>query len=319
MSSYSRFFTALALALALVVAPTASFAGVFIGVGIGITANFAPPPLPVYVQPPCPVVDDLWVPGYWAYAPGGYYWVPGTWVAAPQPGYLWTPGYWGFAGGVYGWHGGYWGPHVGFYGGVNYGFGYGGIGYAGGGWAGGHFQYNTAVTNVNTTVINNVYVNRTVVNNYNGTSAGNVSYNGGPGGITAHPSPEEEAAANESHLPPTATQRQHVAIASRDRNSFASYNGGNPRNGAVATPLSRENKPEGYVPMKTESRAQNGQGMDAFSRGTTTNADRFDSSDGTRADTYRPSYAGRPATTYHPAAKAPHRSFHAAPPRSKDK
>ena len=24
---------------------------------------------------------------------------------------------------------GYWGPHVGFYGGINYGYGYGGVGY----------------------------------------------------------------------------------------------------------------------------------------------------------------------------------------------
>jgi hypothetical protein len=31
---------------------------------------------------------------------------------------------------------GYWGPHVGYYGGVNYGFGYMGIGFAGGVWAG---------------------------------------------------------------------------------------------------------------------------------------------------------------------------------------
>ena len=35
------------------------------------------------------------------------------------------------------WHAGYWGPHVGFYGGVNYGYGYGGVGLlwrALGGW-----------------------------------------------------------------------------------------------------------------------------------------------------------------------------------------
>ena len=55
---------------------------------------------------------------------GGYYWVPGTWVQPPRVGVLWTPGYWGFVGGVYAFHAGYWGPHVGFYGGVNYGFGY---------------------------------------------------------------------------------------------------------------------------------------------------------------------------------------------------
>ena len=31
---------------------------------------------------------------------------------------------------------GYWGPHVGYYGGVNYGFGYMGVGFAGGAWRG---------------------------------------------------------------------------------------------------------------------------------------------------------------------------------------
>ena len=32
------------------------------------------------------------------------------------------------------WNAGYWRPHVGFYGGVNYGFDYGGHGYEGGRW-----------------------------------------------------------------------------------------------------------------------------------------------------------------------------------------
>ena len=35
------------------------------------------------------------------------------------------------------WHLGYWGPHVGFYGGVNYGYGYVGVGFVGGRWEGG--------------------------------------------------------------------------------------------------------------------------------------------------------------------------------------
>ena len=93
----------------------------------------------------------------------GYYWVPGVWVAPPRVGLLWTPGYWGFVGGRYGGTPGYWGPHVGFYGGINYGFGYGGVGFVGGHWLGGHFAYNTAVVNVNRTVVRNVYVDRTVV------------------------------------------------------------------------------------------------------------------------------------------------------------
>src|SRR5258707_13059183 len=86
-----------------------------------VTITFAPPPLPVYDQPFCPGDGYIWVPGYWAYGDDDYYWVPGVWVLAPEPGFLWTPGYWGFEGGNYGWQPGYWGPHVGFYGGVNYG------------------------------------------------------------------------------------------------------------------------------------------------------------------------------------------------------
>ena len=105
----------------------------------------------------------MWTPGYWAYGDDGYYWVPGTWVPAPYVGALWTPGYWGWGSGLYVWHPGYWGPHVGYYGGVNYGFGYMGIGFAGGVWAGGAFRYNTAVMRVNTTVIHNTYVDRTIV------------------------------------------------------------------------------------------------------------------------------------------------------------
>ena len=131
-------------------------------VGVGVAIHIGPPALPVYTQPPCPQDGFLWTPGYWAYGPAGYYWVPGVWVAPPRVGLLWTPGYWGFVGGGYGWHAGYWGPHVGFYGGINYGFGYGGVGFVGGRWDGGRFAYNTAVVNVNRTVIRNVYVDRTV-------------------------------------------------------------------------------------------------------------------------------------------------------------
>src|SRR5258708_17536817 len=90
----------------------------------------------------------MWTPGYWAWNDDdGYYWVPGTWVVAPV-GLLWTPGYWGWSDGVYAWRGGYWGPHIGFYGGVNYGFGYGGVGFAGGGWPGRSFYYNRSVTQI---------------------------------------------------------------------------------------------------------------------------------------------------------------------------
>src|SRR5580704_1516833 len=91
---------------------------------VEVKVHVVPPELPVYVQPPCPTEGFLWTPGYWAWAPAGYYWVPGTWVMPPSAGVLWTPGYWGWANGAYLWHAGYWGPHIGFYGGVNYGYGY---------------------------------------------------------------------------------------------------------------------------------------------------------------------------------------------------
>ena len=107
-----------------------SWAGVFVSVAVG------PPALPVYVQPVAPGPGYIWKPGYWAWGPDGYYWVPGTWVLPPEVGFLWTPGYWGFSAGLYNWHPGFWGPTVGFYGGINYGFGYPGHGYYGGYWRG---------------------------------------------------------------------------------------------------------------------------------------------------------------------------------------
>jgi hypothetical protein len=126
-------------------------------------------------------------------------------VAPPQPGFLWTPGYWGFSGGLYAFNAGYWGPTVGFYGGVNYGFGYGGSGFDGGRWQGGHFAYNTAVSRVNTTVIHNTYSQTAVDHGNNRTS-----FNGGPGGISARPSSAEASTAREHNQPasmPAAQQR----------------------------------------------------------------------------------------------------------------
>ena len=111
-------------------------------------SNVSPPPeLPVYEQPSIPAPGYLWTPGYWASGPNGYFWVPGTWVQPPAVGVLWTPGYWGWRDGIYVWNAGYWGPHIGFYGGVNYGFGYVGVGYEGGHWENGVFAYNRTVSN----------------------------------------------------------------------------------------------------------------------------------------------------------------------------
>ena len=202
-------------------------------IAVGISVRIGPPALPVYAQPICPGPGYLWTPGYWGWNDdGGYYWVPGTWVVAPV-GMLWTPGYWGWGGGFYAWHAGYWGPHVGFYGGINYGFGYGGVGFVGGEWRGGGFYYNRSVTNVSVTNVTNVY-NRTVV--VNNTRVSNVSYNGGSGGVEAHPSAQEEAYAREPHTAPLAVQAQHAQLAAQNRQNFASVNQGRPAIAATARP-----------------------------------------------------------------------------------
>lgn len=197
---------------------SASLGAVFLSVGI------APPALPVYVQPVAPGPGYIWTPGYWAYGPDGYYWVPGTWVVAPYVGALWTPGYWAWGGSGYLWRAGYWGPRVGFYGGINYGFGYFGVGYAGGYWNRGVFSYNTAVTNVNVNVVHNTY-NRTVVEN---TNVSRVSYNGGAGGITRQATSEERLAESDRHRQPTNLQMQHERLASTDHGQWASVNHGAP-------------------------------------------------------------------------------------------
>jgi hypothetical protein len=229
-----------------------ALAGLFAGapqqatasVSIGISINIGPPVLPVYTQPICPADGYLWSPGYWAYGPAGYYWVPGVWVRPPQVGVLWTPGYWAFGGGAYLWHAGYWGPHVGFYGGVNYGFGFGGVGFVGGMWSGGAFRYNTAVMNVNTTVIHNTYIDRTVVNN---TYVNNhVSFNG-PGGVNARPTPQDQVAMHENHFQPTPNQFSHQQMASQNRAQLASVNGGRPTTVAMDSVNGRRYDQQGRI------------------------------------------------------------------------
>jgi hypothetical protein len=200
-------------------------------VDIEVHATEAPPPLPDYQQPPCPEEGYLWTPGYWAWS-GGYYWVPGTWVQPPRIGVLWTPAYWGFVGGVYAFHPGYWGPHVGFYGGVNYGYGYVGVGFVGGRWEGNSFAYNRTVNNVNVTNIHNTY-NETVINTV---TVNRVSYNGGAGGIAAAPTARERAAARESHVVATPSQRQHIQEAARNPALAARANGGHPAIAATPRP-----------------------------------------------------------------------------------
>jgi hypothetical protein len=206
--------------------------GAFAQIGVGISVSFGPPALPVYEQPICPGDGYLWTPGYWAYDDDdGYYWVPGTWVEAPEVGFLWTPGYWGWGGNAFFFHEGYWGPQVGFYGGINYGFGYGGVGYEGGRWEGGHFSYNTYVNHINTTIIHNTYNTRVTY-----VSETHVSYNGGSGGVGARPTPQQESYSNQHHVGPVAAQTQHVQEARGNPELRATTNHGKPPIAATARP-----------------------------------------------------------------------------------
>lgn len=203
--------------------------------GVSIRVGFAPPELPVYEQPLCPGEGYIWTPGYWAWDADGddYYWVPGTWVLAPEIGYFWTPPYWGWADGAYVFYPGYWGPHVGFYGGIAYGFGYFGHGYDGGRWENGHFFYNRYVSNVNVTVIHNVYETRVEERNIN---VARVSYNGGNGGVNARPTAEEESFNRERHIAATPVQSQHMQEAMRNTQFRASVNRGRPPVAATSRP-----------------------------------------------------------------------------------
>ena len=217
---FQKVFLALIPALLLCAAPTVSQAAF----GIGVSVNIAPPPLPVYEQPPLPGPGYIWTPGYWAWDGSDYYWVPGTWVEPPQSELLWTPGYWGWNDGLYVWNGGYWGPQVGFYGGVNYGFGYPGVGFHGGYWHGGAFFYNRAVSNFGRVNIVNVY-NAPVPR----LGVSHVSFNGGQGGLRAQPSSAERMAMNGRHVTATSMQVQHEQHAASMPAMHMHENGGRPQ------------------------------------------------------------------------------------------
>lgn len=217
----------LSLAFAAVALPAVAPAQV-----ICISNANPPPELPVYDQPPIPAPGYVWTPGYWAGGPYGYFWVPGTWVLPPEEGLLWTPGYWAWRDGIYLWTAGYWGPHVGFYGGIDYGFGYTGNGYDGGRWEHGTFFYNRAVNNFGTVAIPHVYEKPVMAM----PGATRVSFNGGSGGTTLRPTPEQEAAAHEQHVAADPVQLRHERTASADRSLLATENHGRPAIAATAKP-----------------------------------------------------------------------------------
>jgi hypothetical protein len=306
-----------------------------------ISITIAPPELPVYEQPPLPAPGYIWTPGYWAYGPDGYFWVPGTWVEPPAVGLLWTPGYWAWRDGVYAWNAGYWGPHIGFYGGVNYGFGYGGLGYEGGYWNNGVFAYNRTVNNFGGVAITNVY-NKTVINN---TTITRVSFNGGTGGTTAQLTPQEQAA-HDHHVTATASQTQHEHTASTNRALLASENHGRPAIAATSKPgefagkgvvAAREAKPRpvtpgaaaaGVKPLETkplDNRALGNKGAAGNARAATNNGANGAPPKPPQAGVKSPPAGAKPVAAapkpYPPAKPAPrvaavaqHPALHQAPP-----
>lgn len=218
---FTRVLIPALLALAIVV-PSAS-APSYAAVSIGISVGFAPPPLPVYDQPVIPGPGYIWMPGYWAYGPYGYYWVPGTWVLPPGVGLLWTPPWWDWNGSVYVFRPGYWGPRVGYYGGVNYGFGYFGSGYEGGYWDHNRFFYNREVNNFGDRHVPWVY-SRPV---HRGEDL-RVPFHGGVGGMPGQPNAHERDATRDRHWQPTGPQTQHFDTARKLPTLRSTTNNGQP-------------------------------------------------------------------------------------------
>jgi len=211
-----------------------------------VSVTVAPPPLPIYTQPPIPAPGYVWVPGYWAWSPSGYYWVPGTWVLPPAIGLLWTPGWWEFVDGAYVWHPGYWAPEVGYYGGIDYGFGYTGYGFDGCYWRGATLFYNIAVINIIDVRIVNVF-NRPVFIDPHATR---VSFHGGRGGTTIQATAQQKAAARDPHVAPTRDQTRQQQLAQSNRTSFAAQNHGKPV--VAATPRPGEFNGPGVVHARIE-------------------------------------------------------------------
>jgi hypothetical protein len=193
----------------------------------------APPPLRSEYQPPVPGPNYVWTPGYWGWNDtyADYYWVPGVWVLPPAIGLLWTPGYWAWGGGGFVFNVGYWGPSVGFYGGINYGFGYTGYGYSGGYWNGNNFYYNRTVNNITNSNITTVY-NQAVSNTGMATR---VSYNGGPGGVTARPTSQQLAAARTARMGATPGQTAHAQAAAMNPSQRAGLSHGRMATAGAAT------------------------------------------------------------------------------------
>jgi hypothetical protein len=208
-----------------------------------VSVAFGPPAIPMYAQPECPGDGYIWTPGYWAYDndSADYYWVPGTWVEAPEEGFLWTPGYWGWGDGGYFFNEGYWGQEVGFYGGINYGFGYWGGGYDGGRWDHGHFFYNRAYNRLDGDRFHNVYNE----DKHRDNNENHVSFNGGKGGIEERPNSQQESAAKQRHIPQVAAQSEHQQAARANPEQRVSVNRGKPSIAATSKPVARNEHEKG--------------------------------------------------------------------------
>jgi hypothetical protein len=219
---------ALALAAALSIGTSAH-------AGVSVAITIAPPPLPYYVQPPIPGDGYLWTPGYWSWDPdsGDYVWVPGTWVLPPSAGVLWTPGYWAFAPGGYFWHAGYWGRRVGYYGGIDYGYGYRGHGYDGGRWDHGRFAYNRAVNNLPPG-----HVHRSYDHPMPPRAAGpdRESFNGGDSHLRTPPTADERRFAQRRHDEQTSAQKEHEQRAFSTPEQRMANNHGTPPTAATPRP-----------------------------------------------------------------------------------
>jgi hypothetical protein len=191
----------------------------------------APPPVPSYAQSAIPEEGYLWTPGFWARREDvrDYYWVPGTWVKPPREGLLWTPPYWSRVDGGFVFHHGYWAEAVGFYGGIDYGYGYAGDGYQGGRWDNGTFFYNRAANNLGSLNIAHAYDQAIAVTD----QSERVSFEGGSRGTKARPTPQQERLARDPHVAPTPEQQQHFEMAAKDRSLYSKLNRGEP--GVAAT------------------------------------------------------------------------------------
>jgi WXXGXW repeat (2 copies) len=194
--------------------------------------NTAPPQLPSYAQPAIPEEGYLWMPGFWAWRKDvpDYYWVPGTWVKPPQAGLLWTPPYWSRAEDGYVFHPGYWAETVGFYGGIDYGYGYTGNGYQGGRWDNGTFFYNSAANNLGSLTRAHVYDQTLAPDD----QAVRASFNGGSQGTKAQPTSQQERQSRDRHVAPTAEQQQQFELAAKDRSLYSKQNGDQPGIAATA-------------------------------------------------------------------------------------